>query len=242
MFMKKIFLFAFTCMLSISLLAQEKVINDANAETRNVSSFHGIKVSQGIDLVIKQGSTEAVAVSASEKEYRDRIRTEVVNGVLKIYYENEKWYKGWSSNGKKLRAYVSFKQLDMLDGSSGSSTNIDGAINAGDLKINLSSGAGLKGVVQANSLDVDESSGATAHISGKSASVSVETSSGAGFYGYDLVSDKCNADASSGGSIEINVNKELSAGASSGGDIRYKGTGVITRISTSSGGSIKSSR
>jgi Putative auto-transporter adhesin, head GIN domain len=240
--MKKIFLLAFTCLLTVSLLAQDKVINDANAEARNVSGFHGIKVSHGIALVIKQGNTEAVAVSASTKEYRDHIKTEVVNGIVKIYYDNEKWYKGWSSNGKKLRAYVSFKQLDLVDGSSGSSTTIDGTMNAGDLKINLSSGADFRGTVQSNSLNVDESSGATAHISGKSQSVSVETSSGAGFYGFELVSDKCDADASSGGSIEISVNKELSADASSGGDIRYKGAGVITKISTSSGGSVKSSR
>ncbi len=240
--MKRIYFFALTCLLSISLLAQDKIINDANAETRTVSNFHGIKVSHGIELVIKQGNTEAVAVSASEKEYRDRIRTEVVAGILKIYYDNEHWYKGWNSKGKRLKAYVSFKQLDKLDGSSGSSTQIDGTLTAGELKIYLSSGADLNGTIQANSLYVDESSGATAHVSGKSLSVNVETSSGAGFYGYDLVSDKCDADASSGGSIEISVSKELSAGASSGGDISYKGAGVITKISTSSGGSVKSSR
>jgi Putative auto-transporter adhesin, head GIN domain len=242
MFMKKIFLFAFTSLLSVSLLAQDKVINDANAEVRNVIGFHGIKVSHGIELVIKQGNAEAVAVSASEKQYRDRIKTEVVNGILKIYYENEKWYKAWSTNGKRLKAYVSFKQLDLVDGSSGSSTTIEGTMNAGYLKIDLSSGAGFSGSVQANRLTVDESSGATAHINGKAQAVSVETSSGAGFYGYDLISDNCDADASSGGSIEINVSKELSADASSGGDIRYRGNGVITKISTSSGGSVKSSR
>jgi len=37
----------------------------------------------------------------------------------------------------------------------------------------------------------------------------------------------------------VSVNKELSAQASSGGDIRYKGDGVITKVSTGSGGSIK---
>jgi hypothetical protein len=240
--MSKILLFALASILTVSLWAQDKVINDVNAEVRNASGFHGIKVSHGIDLVIKQGNVEAVAVSASEKEYRDHIRTEVINGVLKIYYDSEKWYKGWSSNGKKLRAYVSFKQLDLVDGSSGSSTTVDGVINAADLKINLSSGAGFSGSVQATGLSVDESSGATMHINGKAQSVSVETSSGAGFYGYDLVSDKCDADASSGGSIEISVNKELSADASSGADIRYKGAGVITKLSTSSGGSVKSSK
>jgi Putative auto-transporter adhesin, head GIN domain len=239
--MKKILLFCLTSLLAVFVFAQDKVINDPNAQARTVGSFHAIKISHGISLVIKQGNTEAVAVSASEKEYRDHIITETVNGVLKIYYDNEKWYKGYSSSGKKLRAYVSFKQIDKLDGSSGSYTTIDGAMTAGNFKIQLSSGADFKGSVQATSIDIDESSGANAHISGKTQTLNVETSSGAGFYGFELASDKCDADASSGGTIQVNVNKELAADASSGGDIRYKGNGVITKISSSSGGSVKSS-
>ncbi len=237
--MKKMYLLVLAGLFSLSLMAQDKVINDPNAEARSVGSFHGIKVSHGIELILKQGNTEAVAVSATEKQYRDRIKTEVVNGVLKIYYDNDHWWKGWNSGGKKLKAYVSCKDLDKLDGSSGSYTLIDGSLKTGNIDIRLSSGADLKGDFAAASISIDQSSGSTAHISGRAQSLSVQTSSGAGFYGFDLASDKCNADASSGGNIHITVNKELSADASSGGGIRYKGDGVITKISTSSGGSVK---
>ena len=236
--MKKISLFLFASLLTLLSFAQDKVINDENAEARNVGGFHAVKISHGIDLIIKQGSTEAVAVSASSKEYRDNIKTEVVNGVLKIYFDT-KWYKNWNSHGKKLKAYVSFKQLDLIDGSSGSYTTVDGSFNGSTVRIELSSGAGFKGALEATSLTVDGSSGAVARISGKVQNASLEASSGAGVYGYDLVSDKCDADASSGGAIEVSVNKELSAEASSGGDIRYKGNGVITKVSTGSGGSVK---
>ena len=236
--MKKISLLIIAALVTVFSFAQDKIINDANAEARNVSGFHAIRVSHGIELMIKQGNTEAVAVSASEKEYRDNIKTEVEAGVLKIYFDT-KWYKNWNSNGKKLKAYVSFKQLDMLHGSSGSSTTVDGNISSSNVKIELSSGAIFKGAVEAGSIDVDNSSGAIAHISGKVQSASMEASSGAGVYAYDLVSDKCDAGASSGGAIEVSINKELSAKASSGGDIRYKGDGVITKVSTGSGGSVR---
>ncbi len=39
--------------------------------------------------------------------------------------------------------------------------------------------------------------------------------------------------------IEITVNKELQAEASSGGDVNYKGNASITNVSNSSGGRIK---
>ena len=235
--MKKFSLFLFASLAAIFSFAQDKIINDPNAEARNVSGFHAIRISHGIDLIIKQGNTEAVAVSASEKEYRDNIKTEVEAGVLKIYFDT-KWYKNWNSNGKKLKAYVSFKQLDMLHGSSGSSTTVDGSISTTSLKIDLSSGAGFKGAVEATSVSVDGSSGATAHISGKVQNASLEASSGAGVYGYELVSDKCDADASSGGSIQVSVNKELSAEASGASDVNYKGSGLIRDVKTSGSSSI----
>jgi hypothetical protein len=236
--MKKITFFLLATLSVAAAFAQDKVINDANAEARTVSSFHGIRISQGIELIMKQGSTDAVAVSAATKEDRDNLKTEVDNGVLKIYYDT-KWYKNWNSNGRKLKAYVSFKQIDMLHGSSGSSTTIDGSMSGTNMKIELSSGAGFNGGVEANSLTIDGGSGAIAHVSGKVQTVNIGASSGAVIHGYELVSEKCDADASSGGVIQVSVNKELSAEASSGGDIHYKGDGVITRVSTGSGGSIK---
>ena len=43
----------------------QKVVNDPNAEKREVKGFHAIEVGGGIDLYLSQGN-EAVAVSASE--------------------------------------------------------------------------------------------------------------------------------------------------------------------------------
>jgi hypothetical protein len=44
-------------------------------------------VGDGIDLYLSQGTEESVAVSASKDEYMDRLKTEVEDGVLKIYYD-----------------------------------------------------------------------------------------------------------------------------------------------------------
>ncbi len=66
----------------------QTVINDKNVEVRNVSSFSAIKVSGGIDVYLSQSNEDAVAVSASDEKYRDDIKTEVKNGVLNIYFDN----------------------------------------------------------------------------------------------------------------------------------------------------------
>src|SRR5580700_1055129 len=110
-------------LLTVSLLAglvvfaqNPKIINDPNAQKRSVADFHGIRVSGGIELFLTQGDEEAVAVSANDPELRDRLRTEVTDGILHIYLEDHGWH--WSWNGSvKLRAYVSCKVLDQLKGS-----------------------------------------------------------------------------------------------------------------------------
>lgn len=72
--------------ISMSEERAKKNVHDDNAVTRSAKGFHTIEISDGIDLYLTQGTKEAVAVSASGNEYRDRIKVEVNNGVLKIYY------------------------------------------------------------------------------------------------------------------------------------------------------------
>lgn len=236
--MKKLFL-AFTCFLSLTAFAQDnKVINDANAVQRNLNgSFTAIRVSSGIDLYLTQGNEESVAVSASDKKHIDRIKTEVVNGTLKVYFDN----KGitWKSNNRRLKAYVSFKTLEKLDAAAGSQVNVNGTINTGKFVLNVSSGAGFAGAVNATELTADVSSGAAIKITGKADKLIVDASSGANFKGYDFKVDYCNASASSGADIHVTINKELSAKASGGADIRYKGTALIRDLKTSGGGAVK---
>src|SRR5579859_3447168 len=108
--MKRIFLFLICGLSLVAVRAQKTIVNDPNAELRPVKGFHAIEVSNAIDLYLSQGDKETVAVSASEIKWRDQIRTEVKDGVLKIYLNNEGWH--WNTGGKKLKAYVSFTGLD----------------------------------------------------------------------------------------------------------------------------------
>ena len=102
----------------------QKTIYDANAVLREGKGYNAIEVSDGIDLFISYGD-EAIAVSASEVKYRDKIKTVVDNGVLKIFYDE----KGFSWNTKRnLKAYVSFKNLEGLSASGGSDILVEGNI------------------------------------------------------------------------------------------------------------------
>ncbi len=221
----------------VSFAQNSKVINDKNAQKRSVVGFHGISVSGGIDLYLSQGGEEAVAVSASDPEYRDRIKTEVENGVLHIYMDSKGFHWGiWGD--RKLKAYVSCKILDELRASGGSDVYIDEVIHSDKLTMNLSGGSDLHGKFTIGELTISQSGGSDAYLSGTATRLSVHTSGGSDFHGYDLSADDCRAEASGGSDIYMTVNKEIDASASGGSDIHYKGNGVVRESHASGSGSI----
>jgi hypothetical protein len=231
--------FTLTCLpiLFVIALSAQKQINDPNAQVRNVSGFHAIRIGSGIDLYLTQSSTEAVAVSANNVEDRDHIITVVEKGVLKIKFDENIW-KLWRIKGRKLKAYVSIINIDHIDISAGSDVMVDGSLKSTNFSMDVSSGASFNGKVEATALNVDQSSGAKVVLSGSAGDMSIDGSSGAHFHGYDFVVNNCKADMSSGAKAEITVTKELSADVSSGGHVSYKGAGVIRRIKSSSGGNV----
>lgn len=236
--MKKLLVLATLLLCATVPFAQNTTVHDDNAQVRNVGSFHAIEVSNGIHLYLKQGNTNAVAVSASSQELVSRIKTEVENGELKIYFDND-GSRRWNLKNKELKAYVTCTNIDGLEANSGADAETDGNINASNLKITLSSGANFNGEITASKLSINQSSGSQSNIKGKVGDVDIRTNSGSQLSGYNLITDNCKADASSGSDIEITVNKTLDASASSGGGIDYKGSTSITNISNSSGGRIK---
>jgi len=219
-------------------IAQKSIIKDPNAELRKVGDFHAIHVSTGIRLFLSQGSEKAVAVSAATAEYRERIQTEVKNGVLHIYYDTEKW-KWLDFHGKELTVYVSCTDIDGLSASSGARVEVDGTLKSGTFTMSFSSGAKFTGKVAATDLKIEQNSGAQSSIGGTATHLKASASSGSHLHGFDLMAGDCDVNASSGGSIDISVEKEMEVSAHSGGRIRYQGAGLIREVHTSSGGSVK---
>jgi hypothetical protein len=232
--MKKFLLFA---LLGSGLAAgAQKTIHDANADRRNVSSFHSIRVSGGIDLFLSYGD-EAVAVSARDIETRNAIKVEVTDGVLRIGYD---WKEGnIFTNSKQMKAYVSYKTLKSLAGSGGSDIAVDGTIKGVALALNISGGSDFKGKVEVDELKVDASGGSDVQISGRAKQVNVDANGGSDFSGFDLLSETANVAASGGCDVEISVSKDINARASGGSDVRYRGSPSVRENNASGSSSVK---
>jgi hypothetical protein len=229
--MKQLFFSLAMVLLAVASRGQKTIITDPNAQPRAVSGFHAIEVSSAIDLYLSQSDYEAVAVSARETKYRDRIRTEVKDGVLKIWYENEGWK--WDAGNRKLKAYVSFKEIEKLSASGASDIYVDGVIHGGKLDMRLSGASDFKGAVKLTELRIDQSGASDVSINGSVGIVNIEASGASDVKGYDLVADSCTVKASGASDIRISVNKQLNAHVSGASSVHYKGDAVIHDLHSS---------
>lgn len=202
-----------------SVIAQkEKVVYGENVQKRDISSFHSIETSAGIEVIISKGEKEELAISANEQKYLSEVRTVVENGKLKISRGSD-WNLWNSWKNWKIKVYVSYLSLDEIKATSG------GSVTGTDVKL--------------DKLFAHLNSGGFITLAGTVESLVVEGNSGAQFKGYALQSVFCKADVSSGAGLQITVNKEISAKANSGGFVQFKGEGMIRDINVNSGGSVK---
>lgn len=211
--------------------------NSDKTETRQVSNFKGIKVSTGIDLYITMGTSEEVKIVADD-EIIDDLITEVKDGTLRIYMKQSNNWFNWNSGNQTRKAYVTVKELEAIDASSGSDVQSENTLKGEELKVNASSGSDVEIDVYYKNVWVDASSGSDAKLSGKTKTLNAEASSGSDIKAEGLESSVCKIKVSSGSDATVNVSDELYANASSGADVRYYGNPQIKDIDESSGGDV----
>lgn len=227
----------FLVFVSYAAKAQEKVvINDPNAQVRNVGSFTEISVSSSIDLYLSNDDKEVVVVSAKDAMMRDKIVTRINGNRLEIFFE----YKGrvnWTD--MRLKAYVSFKTLNKIRASGSSDVYVNGVIRSENLEIDLSGSSDFNGAVDVKFLRLDQSGSSDVKISGRAENAEIDLSGASDIKGFDLVVQNCKIDLSGSSDVSITCNGEMSVGASGASDVKYKGSGVIREIRTSGSSSVK---
>lgn len=225
-------LFMSSCAFDLKLGPGEKGNGNVVKDSRAVSDdFTEISASEGLEVYVTQGSEYHIEVEADENII-DHIATDVRNHKLRIH-TNEKIGRAT----KKI--YVTLPEITNLETSSGANLTVDNTVEAHELHLSASSGAHMELRVDAQSLEAETSSGAGIKVSGETDALDAEVSSGAGLDADALETHRCEANASSGGNMTLNVSDELHAEASSGGNIRYKGNPNV-RTSKSVSGSVSS--
>ncbi|MEO6489422.1 MAG: head GIN domain-containing protein [Ferruginibacter sp.] len=234
--MRSAIILFYTLLFCSGVYAQKEFVVDPNAEMRQLSgSFNAIVVSDGIDVYLSQSDNEVLAISASEEKFKEGIKSIIENNVLKIYYDGN---KHWNNRNRKMKAYISFRNIERLEASGASDIKVAGEIRTTNFVVKLSGASDFNGMLAVTSLTLDLSGASDVKISGTASTVTIESSGASDVKGFELSTDVCTAKASGASDINITVNKELNANASGASNIFYKGEAVIKELKSSGASSV----
>ena len=213
--------------------------------------FHAVDASRAVGVVI--GGTDEIVVEANANLI-DYVIAEVKHGTLKIGIDERVRVSG---NVHVVVRIPNNGKIDAIRGSSAAVIRTETALLASELTIRLSSAASLDAALKADRCDIrlssaaelqvaadfgtcsiDLSSGSEADLSGKADALTANLSSGSELDAYALTARRCKVDVSSGAEAKVACSERLTAQASSGGAIKYKGDCAVEQH-TSSGGAVK---
>ncbi|WP_310992072.1 head GIN domain-containing protein [Aequorivita marina] len=218
---------------NINLNNGEKGNGNVITQERNLTdNFTAIKGSAGLDVYLVQGDKNKLVVEADEN-IQQYISTEIKNNKLHITTSSN---IGWA---KAKKVYVTFKELNTIEASSGADVIGNSVIKSQNLSLRSSSGADLEVEVFSQDLIVKSSSGSEVKVSGKSSSLKADASSGSEIDAEELLVVNCYAEASSGAEVNVNVKNKLDTHVSSGGHIKYYGNPVSVNSNKSYSGSVE---
>lgn len=223
-------IFLISCMLTSCLYGIKGNRNVVKNE-RQVATFNTISASAGLEVILSQDSIVKVMVEA-DSNLQEIIKTEVSNGELKIYPKTR------ISSCEAKRVFVTFKTIHAVEASSGSDVKSSMELQIPALQLSVSSGANMDLQVTVNKLTLNGSSGGNVNITGTSEILDVDGSSGANIKAMELQSKSCNAGASSGANLKLFVSEKFNAQVSSGGNIKVSGNPKERNIQKSSGGNV----
>ena len=205
--------------------------NVVNTDRDISDTFNSIKVSQGLELFITQSKDLGLNVEADEN-LQEVIKTEVENGVLKIYTTDN------IRRASSKKVMLSFDDITSIKATSGSSVKTTNTIEIDELEVNSTSGSNLNLDIKTTTLSCKSTSGSHISLSGETQNLTVKATSGSHIKASDLISQTSNVKATSGAHIKVNTLKQLTANATSGANIRYSGNPKKISKSDSSSGSV----
>lgn len=202
------------------------------SDVRSLGAFSGVKAGEAIDVYLKRGDKESVRVEVTGTD-ASNVLTEISGGYLRIHMRDGRY------RNRSAKVYVTYVSLNKIHASSAANIFSEGAVKADNLDVSASSAASVEISIDAGSVVAEASSAGDVLLEGRAKTLEVDASSAGEVDAYALDTEIVRASVSSAGSAKVSASKELTARASSGGSIRYRGSPAKINTDSSSGGSVK---
>jgi hypothetical protein len=191
--------------------------------------FSTIQIYDGIEITLERG--EGYYLSLGPNTELENLSISLENGTLKIRKIPGNKYP------KPPALKIIFKELKVIEGFSKANIDAKNLIKGDSVKVVLKSGATLYAGFDIKYLEVNIIEGCLFKADGYATIQKIDVATKATFAGFELEGVEAEVKTSTGGKAKVNVEKKLTATASSGGFISYRGN-PATFEKTSLGGKI----
>jgi Putative auto-transporter adhesin, head GIN domain len=196
-------------------------LNESNEptvdQTRTIEAFTGLDVSDNIEVEITQDSTHSLVVSAPERVL-DRIKTEVVDGTLRIYTDK-------FMLNQPIKITLSTDSMHSIKASGAAQISTTAPFNATRLYVELSGAShgnldfAVKGMSQ-----FKLSGASNIDVNGSTAQLEVDASGASDYNGDSFTSLSSRAESSGASNINLHASKKIQADASGTSNIDCTGS------------------
>jgi len=203
-----------------------------NTETRKLSApYNAIEVSSGIILNIVKGDSQEVLVEAANADYRNKIKTTVKDGTLKVlfYYKDDPNWKGLVNSKETFVVTVHETNLTYIHVLEGAKVNCQSQITAKQLNLRLATGGELTGDVDCKNLMVNMQDGSELKITGTATDAEYKITGGSNTDNNKLLTSNCKAEVYSASKLYLHVTENLDVLERNRAEIHFKGSPVIKK-------------
>ena len=202
-------------------------------QTRTTGTFKGVEIAGGFEVEIKNGPAVNVVLEADDNLVK-YIEVKVVDNELKVRLENI------NVSDAHLKIFITAPEINHVDASAGAEIVVKDILKSFEtISVKASSGSNIKTALDAPEIKADVSSGGELTLSGRTKDLHATSSSGSSISASELLSENSYVNVSSGASAHVYASVSIDANASSGGNISYRGAATNIKKSESSGGEVK---
>lgn len=215
-----LFLFLTGCHIRYGLYDDDRPV-EIREKNFYINNFTKLDIGNAMRVNVQRGDHFSVSAKGDRINVDDIDMTER-NGVLKIYYRNNR------NRRFPMDISIVMPNLRAVFFSGASESNVEG-FDTGIIDIVLSDASKAAFNVRSQFLNIDLSGASSLNISGECQKINGYFSGASNLYAFNLYSDEAEIDASGASSVRINILKYLKARASGASRIRYRGNPSIDR-------------
>lgn len=206
-----------------------KVITD----TRTIGEFDAIAISGAMNLSVRQGSKEALSVTADDNIV-PLIETFVEGKTLQVRMKKGEWVSGKAT----IKVQVEVAKLQGVSSSGAGDIQIDG-LKTPLLKLSIAgSGDAKLNALTTDALEVRVAGSGDVRGNGSAKMVKLSIAGSGDVALTDLIADDVTVSIAGSGDAQVTANKSLSATVAGSGDVKYSGNATAIKTSVMGSGKI----